>query len=124
MSINKLEECLTTHEIEFLKKIDEYDNIKEGFNLVALLDQIPKDIPAFLDRFNKEIPDNPAKVETALKRILKEDPVFFKQVIAFYTALRDLSPIQTKVEKVSKKEMKKQEEQQALDIITKKLKSI
>ena len=46
MSINKLEECLTTHEIEFLKKIDEYDNIKEGFNLVALLDQIPKDIPA------------------------------------------------------------------------------
>ena len=91
---------------------------------MKLLNQIPDDVDAFFERFNKEVPTNPDKFEPSLRKIAKEDPVFFKQIIAFYTLLGDAVPTKTTVEKISKKQVEQQEVEEALEIISKKLKSI
>ena len=124
MKKNTLENRLTTHEIEFLKKIGEYDDIKAGFEIMELVKQIPDDVSAFFERFDKEVSTNPSKFESSLRKIAKEDPVFFKQIMAFYTLLGDLSPSNPSVEKISKHQLEQETKKEAMEIIIKKFKSI
>lgn len=124
MKKNKIEDRLTTHEIEFLKKIGEYDDIKAGFELMELLKQLPDDVSAFFDRFNKEVSPNPAKFESSLKKIAKEDPTFFKQVITFYTLLGDAQPSKPTIEKISRTHLEEENRDEFLEIIAKKIKAL
>ena len=124
MKKSKYENLLTSHEIEFLKKIDEYDKIKAGLDFMELVDKLPKDFNAFFDKLNKEVPKNSQKTTVWLKSLAQTDPKFFEEVVAVMLVLNDMEEPSKKVEKLSKKQLEQEEFNEAIDIMYKKIKSM
>lgn len=123
MKKSKYENLLTSHEIEFLKKIDEYDKIKAGLDFMELVDKLPRDFNAFFDRLNKEVPKDSKKSIDWLKSVSQTDPKFFEEVSAVIMVLNDMEEPSKKVEKISKKQLEQEEFNAALDIAYKKFKT-
>lgn len=124
MKKSKYENLLTSHEIEFLKKIDEYDKIKAGLDFMELVDKLPKDFDAFFDKLNKEVPKDSKKLIDWLKSLAQTDPKFFEEVSAVIMVLNDVEEPSKKVEKISKKQLEQEEFNEAIDIMYKKIKSM
>ena len=122
MTNNNYENVLTSYEIDFLKKIGEYDNIISGLNMLTIINKLPANFDEFFVKFKKVVPEKNKSVETWLKDLAKEDPKFFQETVAVFTVLADMKDSEKKVEKLSKKELEEAELKQALDIFSKKMK--
>ena len=124
MNYDDIDSPFTSHELEFLKDIGEYDNIMAGLEFMETMKKLPDDPTEFLNRLDKEVPSDPQEASAALVEISKNDPEFFEQILAYSKLVNDLKPQETKVEKVSIKQMQEQEEAEAYEILMKKLKTL
>lgn len=110
----------TTYEIEYFKSIDEYENILNCIKFINIMNQFPDNPDEFMDKFN-DLPNDPKKRDSTLLKLKKQDPKFLKQLSLLGDVFEECKT-EAKVQKMTKKDLQREELKKLVDLSNKELK--
>lgn len=110
----------TTYEIEYFKSIDEYENILNCIKFINIMNQFPDNPDEFMDKFN-DLPNDTKKRDSTLLKLKKQDPKFLKQLSLLGDVFEECKT-EAKVQKMTKKDLQREELKKLVDLSNKELK--
>lgn len=118
---NLTDNFFTQDEVTLLTALDAYEPIEQAMAVADTIDLLPDDPEAFLDKLSAMLTDNYNKNVKILKKLEKDNPVFFTQILALFKVLSEVRDTEanTSVEKLDLEAIKKQERKEIIDQVLK-----
>ena len=118
---NLTDNFFTQDEVTLLTALGAYEPIEQALAVSDTIDLLPDDPEAFLDKLSAMLTDNYNKNVKILKKLAKDDPVFFTQILALFKVMSEFQDTEanTSVEKLDLEAIKKQERKEIIDQVLK-----